>query len=78
MIALTLGLIGVAVVQALVFAEALRRQAREHARERNLLLNQLLHAVGRPWQEAPAEHREPPAVPEAPGFALVLDPDQLV
>ena len=35
--------------------EALRAQNRAHARREDLLLNQALHAQGRPWQPAPAD-----------------------
>lgn len=38
---------------------------RSHARERNLMLNQLLHLAGRTWQQPPADE---PAVP--------FDPDE--
>lgn len=54
MIALTLALIALAAVQALTFSAILHRQSRAHARREDLLLNQLLHAVGTPWQPAPA------------------------
>lgn len=33
----------------------LRTITRQHHRERSLLVNQLLHLAGKPWQEAPAE-----------------------
>lgn len=32
-----------------------RSDRRETARERNLLVNQLMHLAGRTWQEPPAE-----------------------
>lgn len=38
---------------------ALRSQQRASARERDLLLNQALHAAGRPWQPAPSDYHEP-------------------
>lgn len=34
---------------------ALRAQARANARREDLLLNQALHAAGRPWQPAPSD-----------------------
>lgn len=40
---------------------AVRAQWRQHARERDLLLNQLLHATGKPWQAAPADDKPEPA-----------------
>ena len=46
---------------------ALRAQSRSHARREDLLLNQLLHATGRPWQPAPADH--------APTAPLLFDDD---
>ena len=36
------------------FAGVLRSRDRAHARERDLMLNKLLHLAGKPWQEAPA------------------------
>jgi len=33
-------------------------QSRAHARREDLLLNQALHAAGRPWQPAPADTRQ--------------------
>jgi hypothetical protein len=52
----------VACVVALVVTYAtlrvFERTVRQHARERDLLTNKLLHAVGRPWQEAPAQTAE--------------------
>lgn len=38
----------------------LRSRDRQHARDRDLLLNQLLHACGKPWQPAPAKDIEQP------------------
>lgn len=46
------------VVALLVVVSVLTRllvsQQRAHARREDLLVNELLHAVGKPWQEAPA------------------------
>jgi hypothetical protein len=40
------------------FLRALASQQRSHARREDLLVNQLLHSVGRDWQPSPAdEHR---------------------
>lgn len=50
------GTLGVAVV---AFASLLRGQQRAHARREDLLLNQLLHATGKPWQPAPADEKPP-------------------
>lgn len=51
---------------ALTTVTLMRNLVREHARERQLLLNQLLHAVDKPWLPAPADEpltviREPEA-----------------
>lgn len=37
----------------------IRNERREHVRERDLLLNKLLNVVGKPWQPAPADERDP-------------------
>lgn len=39
----------------IAFTGLIRSQQRSHARREDQLLNQLLHAVGKPWQEAPAD-----------------------
>lgn len=64
---IALALVVLAIVQALAFAGIVARQSRAHARREDLLLNQLLHAVGKPWQEAPASHVEPDETPPEPG-----------
>lgn len=38
----------------IALAGLLRSQARGHARREDLVLNQLLHAVGKAWQPSPA------------------------
>lgn len=45
-------------------ANLLRSQQRAAARERDLLLNQILHLSGRPWQPAPADTWTMPAPPD--------------
>jgi hypothetical protein len=51
---------GVAVIAtALSFTHLVRSLIREHARERNLILNQLLHLAGRTWQPPPTPDRPP-------------------
>jgi hypothetical protein len=70
-----LALVGLLLVQALLFARVLQRQQRAHARREDLLTNQLLHLAGKPWQQAPAEHRERPVVKPDP---FVLDPEQIL
>lgn len=49
--------LGVIAGMAFAFGGVLRSQSRAHARREDLLLNQALHAAGRPWQPAPADHR---------------------
>lgn len=51
----------VLVVSTLGFLNLLRSQQRAHARREDLLLNQLLNAVGKPWQPAPADEPKPVA-----------------
>lgn len=41
-------------VEAVAFAAVLRSSFREHARERQLLVNQLLHLSGQTWQPPPS------------------------
>jgi hypothetical protein len=50
-IVLALALVGTVVA----FSSLLRSFLRQHARERDLLLNQMLNLAGRPWQPPPAE-----------------------
>ena len=42
---------------------ALRSQSRTHARREDLLLNQALHAAGKPWTPAPIDNFVPPNKP---------------
>jgi hypothetical protein len=44
---------------AITFARAQRSSQRQHARERELLINQLCNVVGRPWSPAPADEWTP-------------------
>lgn len=52
----------------------LRGQERAHARREDLILNQLLNSVGKPWQPAPADERTPEPEPEPRLYAI--SPDQ--
>lgn len=57
-----------------VLVRQIARMEREHNRRVDLLINQLLHAAGKPWQPAPAVNDpepewEPPAL---------IDPAQLL
>lgn len=67
------------------FTSLLRSKDRSHARREDLLLNQLLHAVDKPWQEAPAaasppvpvEHRDPDEVLPTPSYRrFTTSPEQ--
>lgn len=58
-----LALVAVLAVTVVAFVGLLRSERRAHARERDLLLNQLLHAIGKPWQPAPADEKPPPTDP---------------
>lgn len=55
-----------------VFAGLVRSLIRQHARERDLLVNQLCHLAGRTWSPPPA--RDPEPGPTEPRW---VDPDQL-
>lgn len=62
-------------VVTVAFLQALRWQARQHARERDLLVNQVLHLSGRTWQPPPAD--DTPAVkPEPEGDPKEIRPGQ--
>ena len=60
-------------VTAIVFGNLLRIVIRQHARERERLVNQVCHLSGRPGQEAPVNEREWPT--ESPRL-LVAAPEQ--
>lgn len=60
MLLLALAELGVIVLLIFAFASFIRSQSRVHARREDLLLNQALHAAGRPWQPAPADLRPEP------------------
>ncbi len=47
--------LGVIVLTIFAAASLVRSLTRAHARREDLLLNQALHAAGRPWQPAPAD-----------------------
>lgn len=54
------------VIVVWVCIRLLRTERREHARERELLTNQLLNLAGKPWQEAPASLRPVPDLVDEP------------
>jgi hypothetical protein len=55
MLYLALAELGVIILTIFASAHLARSQSRAHARREDLLLNQVLHAAGRPWQPAPAD-----------------------
>lgn len=74
MLLVALAAIAAAVAATLSFAGLLRSLIRQHARERDLLINQLLHATGKPWAPAPAA---PEPVPEPEPRSWTASPEQL-
>lgn len=58
MLYLALVLAAALVATVVAFAGIVRSLIRQHARERDLLINQMLHATGRAWQPAPAVEQE--------------------
>ena len=60
-------------VVSLTFAGLLRSVLRSTARERDLVLNQLLHATGRTWTPPPAEVPPPTEEP----LRLIRNIDQM-
>jgi hypothetical protein len=76
-LAIALAVAFAAITALIVNARILKGMLREHARERQLLLNQLLNLAGKPWLPAPAE-MEPEPEPEPSGEPLLMvAPDQL-
>ena len=61
------------VAAVIAFAGLIRSLIRQHARERDLLVNQLCHLAGRTWTAPPARDPEP-AEPVEPRW---VDPNQL-
>lgn len=57
MLYIALAELGLVALLVFSFAGFIRSQSRAHARREDLLLNQALHAAGRPWQPAPADTR---------------------
>lgn len=54
-----------AAITALTFGTVVTSLLRTHARERNLMLNQLLHLAGRTWEPPPVEPTENGFDPDA-------------
>lgn len=68
---------GVAIIAtALTFAGLLRSMVRQQARERDMLLNKIMHLAGRTWEPPPA-HVEPAQVDDDLALAAAWDPSQL-
>ena len=61
------------VVASLAFARSIRGMERQHARERELLLNQVCNLAGKPWTPAPADEYQVPSVV----VPLITSPEQL-
>lgn len=59
-----LALIAALVVTVVALAGLIRSQQRAATRERDLLLNQLMHLAGRSWQPAPADTWTPQPAPD--------------
>lgn len=51
----------VAITAVAFSASALRSERRQNARERDLLVNQILHLSGRTWQAPPSEAEQSPS-----------------
>lgn len=60
-----------------VFQRMLRNERRESTNERRLLLNQILHLTGHPWQQAPADERVTEPDLEAEWGRYSASPEQL-
>ena len=61
------------IVSAISFAGVLRWHIRQSARREDLLVSQLCHLAGKPWQQAPIDEWEEPE----PERQLVTSPEQL-
>ena len=66
------GIVALVVTAAFCFAVLSQNRSliRQQARERELLLNQIMHLSGRTWSPPPAEKWEPPV--------KIVDPDRYV
>jgi hypothetical protein len=61
-------------ITALAYSRSQRNMQRQHARERELLLNQLCNLAGKPWVEPPS-YRMPE--PDVDVERYVTSPEQL-
>lgn len=57
MVYLSLAELGVILLTIYGSWSAMRSQQRAHARREDLLVNELLHSVGKPWQRAPVDRQ---------------------
>lgn len=68
----------VAIVATVVtFAGVVRSLIRQHARERDLLINQLLHAAGNAWQPPPAAEKPARDESDQARVRFTASPEQL-
>lgn len=65
-----------ALAPSVAFASLIRSLIRQHARERELLLNQIMHLAGRTWTPPPADQWDPHDGDA--GFPGLWDPAQHV
>ena len=56
------------------FAGLIRSMLRSQARERDLLLNKIMHLAGRTWEPPPAAEQQPPTEDEYLDFGLAGTP----
>lgn len=61
------------VILSLAFAQTIRGMQRQHAREREQLLDKLCHLAGKPWTPAPVDDWTPP---DLEPLELVATPEQ--
>lgn len=66
MLWLALGALAVAACAIVTAAGLVRSLIRQHARERQLLIDQVCHLSGRAWTPPPANTFEPPEPPALP------------
>jgi hypothetical protein len=73
MIYIAIAALLLALTEGLSFASVLRSLVRQHARERDLLINQVCALAGKPWQPPPAREWKQPE----PGPVLYASPEQM-
>lgn len=75
MIYIVLPLIVLNVVTIVLFGGIIKSLARSHARERGLLIDQLMHLAGKSWTPPPAEQWTAPK-PGEPLVSFTATPEQ--